>query len=430
MLRSMFTAVSALNLHQSYLDVIADNLANANTPGFKASRMLFQDQIAQLISPESAPTDNLGGKNPTQIGMGIQIGNTLQIFTQGMLQATGRNLDVSIQGDGFLIYQGADGTRYSREGSLTLDAAGTLVNSSTGMRVQGWLVDEATGLIDTNSPVGDIRAQLDRSIARATQNATVAGNLNPNDKNTPTSATNDAKVTYTVYDSLGAPHDVQITFTYGGISTTTGLPEWSWEYAYKDASGAYVTPTTGNGGTLTFDSDGQLSNASPLGSITIPTAAMNGSTDTTFDVDFSNITSLVTGTSRSDVAMTYQDGVMSGRVTDLTVDSNTGQVILQYSNGLREPLGQLAVARFNNPTGLLRKGHTSFAESLASGTPNIGAAATGGRGTITPGYLEASNVDMANEFTNMILAQRGFQAQTRVITTSDEMLAELVNLKR
>ena len=139
MLRSMFTAVSALNSHQTYLDVIADNLANANTPGFKSSRILFQDQIAQLLSPEAAPTTTLGGKNPTQVGMGTQIGSTLTIFTQGMLQATGRNQDVSIQGDGFLIYNDADGTVYSREGSLTLDAAGYLVNSSTGMRVQGWM---------------------------------------------------------------------------------------------------------------------------------------------------------------------------------------------------------------------------------------------------------------------------------------------------
>ena len=148
------------------------------------------------------------------------------------------------------------------------------------------------------------------------------------------------------------------------------------------------------------------------------------------NLDFKNITALTTGANHSDVAMTYQDGVVAGRVTDLSIEPNSGRVILQFSNGLSQALGQLALARFNNPTGLLRKGNTSFAESLSSGSPNVGAATTGGRGSITAGYLEGSNVDMANEFTNMILAQRGFQAQTRVITTSDEMLQELVNLKR
>ena len=139
---------------------------------------------------------------------------------------------------------------------------------------------------------------------------------------------------------------------------------------------------------------------------------------------------MLSTTGPSDVAMTYQDGVMAGRVSDITIENNSGEIYLQFSNGLRQRLGQLAMARFNNSTGLIRQGHTTFAPSENSGTPNIGIADSGGRGTFTAGYLEASNVDMANEFTNMILAQRGFQAQTRVITTSDEILQELVNLKR
>jgi flagellar hook protein FlgE len=401
----MFTAVSALNMHQTYLDVIADNLANANTPGFKSSRVIFQDQIAQMMSPEAAPSATLGGKNATQVGMGAQIGSTLTIFTQGMLQATGRNQDVSIQGDGFLIYRAEDGIRYSREGSLSLDASGFLVNSSTGMRVQGWN-QPATGSIDTNTPVADIQVMLDRTIARPTANATVAGNLNPADTAT--------SVTYNVYDSLGTAQTIKLNFAK--TSPTT----WTWTVATPAGN----TST----GSVTFGPDGQPNPANPTGSIIFNPAAPAAAPQTVA-LNLSGLTMLSTPTA-SDIALTFQDGVQAGRVTDITINNTTGVINLQFSNGLTQPLGQLALARFNNPTGLIRKGHTTFAPSQNSGTPNVGAAASGGRGSITSGYLESSNVDMANEFTNMILAQRGFQAQTRVITTSDEMLQELVNLKR
>lgn len=406
MLRSMFTAVSALNAHQTYLDVIADNLANANTPGFKSNRLIFQDQLAQLMSPESAPSATMGGKNAIQVGMGTQIGSTLGIFTQGMLQATGRTQDISIQGDGFIIYRGQDGLRYSREGSLNLDAAGYLVNSSTGMRVQGWMQPGA-GTIDTNAPVTDIQAFLDHTMARATSTANITGNLNP--------AETTANLTFNVYDSLGAPQTVELAFTKSGAN------QWTW---------SVVRPTggTATGTTINFGPDGQPNPAAPTGTINF-TVAGAGSAPLNINVDFSSLTMLNTS-GRSDIAMTYQDGVMAGRVSDISIENTTGIIYLQFSNGLRQTLGQVALANFNNPTGLIRMGNTTFVPSGNSGAANVGAAATGGRGTITAGYLEASNVDMANEFTNMILAQRGFQAQTRVITTSDEMLQELVNLKR
>jgi flagellar hook protein FlgE len=414
MLRSMFTAVSALNVHQTYLDVIADNLANSNTPGYKASRVIFQDQIAQLLNPESAPSATLGGKNATQVGMGTQIGSTLTLFTQGTLQGTGRNQDVSIQGDGFLIYKKQDGQVYSREGSLTLDASGNLVNSSTGMRVQGWMAPaDPTQPINTNAPVGDIQALLDRTTARATTANTISGNLNPSD------GVNKASVTYNVYDSLGTAQQVQVDFTRDLVNTSV------WNWSISKPAGIVTT------GKIGFDANGQLDPAiagtAATGTVILP--AQGGAAATTLKIDFSNVTMLSTP-GPSDVALTFQDGVQAGQVSDVSIENTTGKIFLQFSNGLREPLGQLALARFNNSTGLLRQGNTTFGASENSGTPNIGAAATGGRGTIASGYLEASNVDMANEFTNMILAQRGFQAQTRVITTSDEILQELVNLKR
>ena len=283
----------------------------------------------------------------------------------------------------------------------------------------------STGPIDTNAPVDDIKAEMDRSIAQATGNATVAGNLNTKDANIdPVTGLTTATVTFTSYDSLGASQDVKATFTHDPASTTNA---WNWSIV-SPTSFAPAPSTSVTSGVLTFDADGQITN-NPA-SATFTPLGTNGASNSPLTLDFNNITALNTGTNSSDVAMTYQDGVMAGRVTDLSIEPNSGRVILQFSNGLSQPLGQLALARFNNPTGLLRKGNTSFAESLSSGSPNVGAATTGGRGSITAGYLEGSNVDMANEFTNMILAQRGFQAQTRVITTSDEMLQELVNLKR
>lgn len=417
MLRSMFTAVSALNSHQTYLDIIADNLANANTPGYKASRMIFQDQIAQLMRPAAAPSTTLGGQNGVQVGLGAQVGSTLTLFTQGMLQATGRNQDVSIQGNGFLIYRATDGNRYSREGSLTMDAAGYLVNASTGMRVQGWM-QPATGVINTTAPITDIQAQLDKTIAQTTANATIAGNLNP------TEATGLATVTYNVYDSQGAPHSVQVTFT----KSTTTPGTWTWAAANPSTTTGAAAIT--GGGTLTFGPNGQINPASVTGSISVtPNATTSNAGAFTVALDFANMTQLSTSGS-SDVAMTYQDGVMAGRVSDISIENTSGKISLLFSNGMRQSLGQLALANFNNVSGLLRQGHTTFIPSENSGGANIGAAGSNGRGAITSGYLESSNVDMANEFTNMILAQRGFQAQTRMITTSDEILQELVNLKR
>ena len=140
MIRSMFTAISSLNLHQTYLDVIADNLANTNTTGYKSSRVVFQDQFAQIMSSGSAPSGTSGGINPTQVGLGVKLGYVSPVFTQGMLQSTGRSTDLAIQGDGFFIYAAGDEQRFSREGSLEIDATGFLVNNSTGMRIQGWTV--------------------------------------------------------------------------------------------------------------------------------------------------------------------------------------------------------------------------------------------------------------------------------------------------
>lgn len=403
MLRSMSTAISALNSHQSYLDVVASNLANANTVGYKSSRVLFQDQFAQLLSPGSGPTDTTGGTNPIQVGLGVKLGYVSPDFTQGMLQSTGRNLDLAIQGDGFFVLNNNGQQVYSRDGSLSFDSNGYMVNTATGLHVQGWTANN--GAVDTNLPVGDISVATDRTLARATQNVIINGNLS-----TDTAIGDTVNTTMGVYDSLGVLHTVTAAFTRNGNNT------WDWAIDPADGAGA---------GTLTFDPNGQYSASAVSTAVSIP--GSTGANPVGLTLDLKNLTMLSADNSAS---VSSQDGLAPGTVSDVFVANKTGEIYLVYTNGMREEVGQLALARFTNPSGLIRTGESAFTQGLNSGEPEVGVANSGGRGSISSGYLEASNVDMAQEFTNMILAQRGFQASSRVITTSDEILQELVNLKR
>ena len=409
MIRSMFTAINSLNLYQSFMDVVADNLANSNTTAFKSSRMTFQDQIAQLVSIGAPPSTELGGTNPVQIGLGSRLGTVSSTFTQGMLQSTGRDTDLSIEGDGFLIYSNGTQQYFSRDGALDLDSSGYLVNSATGMRLQGWqAADAGQGMVvDRNSPLTGIHIPLGTTLAQATKNAYFAGNL---DSGTAVAGTHD--ITTGVYDSLGVLHPVVLTFTKTADNT------WNWT---ASVDGAIVPAVPAR--TLTFDTKGQFS------AITQDTITFTppGAQQVNVKIDLSTLTQLAT---TADATLSSQDGLEAGNMSGFDVISNTGEVLGLYSNGMKQVVGQLAIAKFINPSGLVRAGMNLFDKGLNSGEPEIGIAGSGGRGTVTSGYLEASNVDMAQEFTNMILAQRGFQASSRIITTSDEILQELVNLKR
>jgi flagellar hook protein FlgE len=401
----MFTAISSLTLHQSFMDVVADNLANANTHGFKASRVAFQDQFGQLINVGTAPTAELGGVDPTQIGLGVRLGSVTTLFTQGMLQSTGRSTDLAIQGDGFFIYSEGAEQFYSRDGATEVDAAGYLVNSSTGMRLQGWqgVTSGSSSSVDTGLPIGDIQLPIGSTVARATANIVLGGNLDSTSANGTTQ-----DITVGVYDSLGTLNSLTVTFT------KTGDNAWDWSTSGSGATGS---------GAISFTPQGQYDTSS--GAITFTGA--NGAASGSIALNLGQLTQLAAETS---AAVTSQDGIAAGSLTSFYVAPKTGEVFGLYSNGLKQLVGQLALASFVNPSGLIRHGQNVFKEGLNSGAPGIGTASTGGRGTLASGYLEASNVDLAQEFTNMILAQRGFQASSRVITTSDEMLQELVNIKR
>jgi flagellar hook protein FlgE len=261
--------------------------------------------------------------------------------------------------------------------------------------------------INTGLPIDSIQLPLGTTLARPTTNAILTGNLN--------AATDDPADTYDVtigvYDSLGAPHSVTLTFSRPDPTTN------DWEFT---ASGTNVSGS----GAVSFDPDnGQY--VSGGGSVTI--TGTNGAADTTFNLDLTGLTQLATD---NDVSIGSQDGLAAGSFTGFFVTPETGQIYGLYSNGMQQMIGQLALANFVNPSGLTRLGQNLYQVGTNSGEPSIGTTNTGGRGSVASGYLEASNVDLAQEFTNMILAQRGFQASSRVITTSDEILQELVNIKR
>jgi len=401
MIRSMFTAVNALNLYQSYMDVVADNLSNANTTAFKASRVTFQTQIAQMINIGSAPAEEMGGVNPTQVGLGTKIGTISPTFTQGMMQSTGRNTDMAIDGDGFFIFTDGTNQFFSRDGALSVDSEGFLVNAATGLRIQGWQAENEE--INPEGEIDDIQIPIGDSLAQASTEALMGGNLN--------AATEDDEpfdMTFSAYNSLGGRQEVTLTLTKTDDNT------WTWE------------GPDGVEHDLTFDpATGRVDDGGDPVDVTID--GLDGAEDITLAIDFSGVTQYA---AENSISATDVDGIAAGSLVGFDVISQTGEVLGIYSNGMKQLVGQVALASFSNPPGLVRNGNNMFSQGLNSGEPSVGQANSGGRGSIVAGYLEASNVDLAKEFTNMILAQRGFQAQSRVITTSDEMMQELVNIKR
>ncbi|RMI03642.1 flagellar hook protein FlgE [Cellulomonas triticagri] len=399
MLRSLFSGISGLRSHQTMLDVTGNNIANVNTTGFKASQIQFQDTLSQMLNAAAAPQGGQGGQNPAQVGLGVQVAGITTSFTQGAAQLTGRSTDMMISGDGFFVVRQGTQQYYTRAGSFDFDSTGQMVLPGDGAIVQGWAAD-ANGVIDTSSPVGDIRVAVGTVMpARATTTAPFAGNLQSD------AAEGTVKtLKVTAYDQLGAEREIQVTMT----KTATG-----WTMGATDGTSTYATTP------LTFDGSGNL------------TWTDGTSGDATFDlggvtVDLSGIT----GMAGVDTAKAgKQDGYAAGILESFSLGSD-GTITGAFSNGLKQGLGRIALASFTNPAGLQKAGGSLFSTTVNSGDPQVGTAGAGGRGTLSAGSLEMSNVDLSTEFTQLIIAQRGFQANSRVITTSDEVLQELVNLKR
>jgi flagellar hook protein FlgE len=419
MLQAMFAGVSGLQVHQTRLNVVGNNIANVNTTGYKAGRVTFQDQLSQTLRYSSSPGSNLGGQNPMQVGLGVSLGAVDTLQTQGSLQSTGKATDMALQGNGFfLVSNGAD-VYYTRDGAFDLDSDGNLVNPANGLRLVGYSAD-STGKIDTTKqldqtstlkiPVGTM------TTVKATANATLEGNLNAVD------AQGRWSVALKVYDSLGIPRSLTFDFTKatpgaGAPAGATGA--WNWSVSENGTNVA--TSTAANA--LSFDANGKLLNTAPLA---LTLNSTQGASTLDFNVDVKGLTQFAGG---SNVAATSQDGFPVGVLQSFTVAPD-GVISGVFSNGQTRTLGQVASASFANASGLEKLGQNLFRSSSNSGLVQVGTPAANGRGNISTGYVEMSNVDLANEFTNMIITQRGFQANTRVITTVDDLLQEVISLKR
>lgn len=571
MLRSLFAGVTGSRSHQSRMDVIGNNIANVNTIGYKSARMTFQEAFAQTIRSGSRPSENIGGTNPAQIGLGNMIRSIDVDMTQGGLESTEKLTDMAIDGDGFFVLSDGEATKYTRDGSFTLDGEGYLVAPGSGYKVMGWMATD--GKIDKSESLKAIRIQLGESMtAQATDMVRYRGNLNaessglfdlealgigaevarmlhdaakaaaetttnPSDPsdvaggvessgtsiNTDISALlsaakdkasgrdataadvvaairKDATVTNadlrnavadacdrvasaipgaTAQDVISALERIQNTVAtvtarateaaqeaaadrsatpadvrdaVGDVLDSTNVllasaqaapSEWSTQTEIYDSQGVKhelhlvftkvddnrwvwraVSPGATGEGTVIFRADGTVDRDYMSQQVVVDPA--NGAALINATLDFSNITQFGAGSSVADAFVT---GFPSGTLESFKIDPD-GTITGIYSNQQNEILGQIVLAKFTNPAGLSRDGNNLYTETANSGTANIGSAAESGRGKIMSGQVEMSNVDLAREFTDMIITLRGFQANARLITTAEEMLQELIQLKR
>ncbi len=430
MMRALFSAISGMRNHMSYMDVVGNNIANVNTTAFKSSRVTFQDILGQTIRGASSPQNGRGGMNPAQIGLGMNLGAIDNIMTQGSLQSTGKLTDFAVQGDGFFVVSDGQRKYFTRDGAFDIDVAGDLVNPSNGMKVMGWLADQ-TGNVDTKSDPVAIKIPFGTQVSAkpTADNATatppifgmvMAGNL---DSGTPAVGPNNTiESTVTAYDSLGNSHSIQLTFT------KTGPNAWSVTGSEPDPANPGSPIPAISAQNINFTANGLIDTSSATnGLVDVSLATSNGSTTPlAFKIDMRSFTQFA-GTSA--VAMRTNTGSPAGALVSFSVGAS-GEVSGIYSNGSTQRIGQLALASFANPGGLQRSGQNLWSTSGASGDAIIGTPNDGGRGSVSTGTLETSNVDLAQQFTNVIVAQRGFQASSRVITASDQLLQDLVNIIR
>ena len=463
MMRSLYSGVSGLQNHQTRMDVIGNNISNVNTTGFKRGRVNFQDMISQQLAGAAKPTEELGGVNPKDVGLGMTIATIEQVFTQGNLQSTGVSTDVAIQGNGFFIVKDGEESFYTRNGVFGLDRDGTLVNPANGMRVQGWMARDLNGeqIVQTAATPTDLVIPVgSKDPAKATENVLFACNLN---KNTPeilegASASDVAKGTWNteqkIYDSFGNEHLLSINFTkVPGVAN-------SWQATVNvDADNADFTQTRIGLGTtdgvqntfiVNFDNYGQLSSVTDsAGNISNETGEIvlqssftvadanadeNGTpARQSFNINLGTIGSMkntITQSASKSTTKAYsQDGYTLGYLDNYKIDSS-GTITGVYSNGTNRVIGQIALATFSNDRGLEKAGDNTYVETNNSGQANIGESGVAGKGSLLAGALEMSNVDLSEQMTDMIVTQRGFQANSKTIQTADTLLETVLGLKR
>ncbi len=403
--------LSGLTSSSTALATIANNLANQNTVGYKESRALFRDLFYQQIG-------QTGSGDPIQVGAGTSIGTIDTDFTDGSVSPTGVDTDVAIEGDGFFVTQQNGADAYTRAGDFKVDPNGYL-STQDGAQVQGY--QAVNGKVTTGSGLGPLNlGQGQVSPPSSTQTLSLTTNLNAG------AAVGDSyNTSLKVYDSLGGSHVLTFTFT------KTGTNAWSYNVSLPSGDGTVTLPS--GAGTLTFATDGTLTSPSTNVSFDLTglgdgAADMTGLTWKLFDPT-SGASSLTQMSADSDTPATGQDGYGSGMLQSFAIGSD-GTIQGTFSNGKTSVIGQIAIASFPNVQGLMKTGQNAYSATLASGQAAIGAPGSGGRGTLDGGALELSNVDMATEFSNLIVAQRGYEANAKVITTFDEITQDTINLKR
>lgn len=461
MMRSLYSGVSGMQNHQTRMDVIGNNISNVNTTGFKRGRVNFHDLLSQQMSGAARPTDEVGGVNPKEVGLGMNIASIDTIHTQGSLQTTGVQTDLAIQGNGFFIMRSGERQYYTRAGNFGVDSAGTLVNPANGMRVQGWQAQEIDGqlVLDTSAQPGDLVIPVGQKIdARATSSVNYACNL---DKRLPEiqEGATEADIrnatwqtSFNIYDEFGQQHDLNVSFTrvpgtqnqWQAVVVVDGMD------VTETRAGIGTTDGTTNAFLVNFDNNGMLASVTDsAGNITAPEGRI--SVQVSFNVagatpdadgnplrqtlnlnlgEIGSVENTITQfAERSSTKAYEQDGYTMGYLENFKIDQS-GIITGVYSNGANRTLGQIGLATFTNQGGLEKAGENTYVESNNSGTANIGVSGVAGKGKLIAGALEMSNVDLTEQFADMIVTQRGFQASSKTIQTSDLMLETVINLKR
>jgi flagellar hook protein FlgE len=437
--RSLIAATSGIEANQTYLDVIGNDIANANTTAFKSQSVSFADLLNEQVAGATAPTATSGGINPYAVGSGVKVGTVSENDTQGTIEQTNVPTDVAIQGNGYLIASQNGQTLYTRDGQLSTDANGQLV-APNGALIQGWMAQG--GVVNTNAPVGNITIPLQSTVpATETTNITLGGNLPANSG----SGTNPVSFTTDAYDSLG--NTVPITVSFYPTSTAG---QWTMVVTAESTSSSGTTTTydivgtpptsssSASGPTVTFQ-NGQLSGISggtqnANGSWTVQGTWPTGSAYTfgTPTVDFTfpapgSSGAVTQFAGNQSISATSQNGSPAGSLQSFSIGAD-GTITGTFSNGQSQTIGQIALATFANPQGLSDLGNLMYQSTVNSGQPVISAPGSGGAGTLVGGALEQSNVSLSKELTDLIVAQEAYQANTKVITTTDQAVQSLLQV--
>jgi flagellar hook protein FlgE len=407
--------LSGMNAASKNLDVIGNNVANANTTGFKSSRTEFTQMFGSAI----------GSSSSTASGQGVSVGAISQQFLQGNVSATGNALDVAINGNGFLQLELTDGTTaYSRAGSLQIDKDGQLVNRQ-GAKVMGFQTDPTTGDVISRTPSA-ITVPIDKGIVgQKTSAITAKVNLDANASSYDAAANKPAYSTYSssfdVYNSQGEAIPVNLFFVKSATANT-----WNVHYQVDNSTGFSILPAN-KLSEVKFKNDGSFDTATPATTAltTIPFKEADGTPAIPATVELKGLTQLA---SRFSVSQLSQDGYASGDLNNVSIEPD-GTVLARYSNGLSLSQGQLVLAKFNNSQGLASSTGGNWVQTPTSGEPVTGTPSSSNFGSIQSGALEESNVDLTAELVNMMTAQRSYQANAQTLKTQDQVMSTLVNMR-